>query len=46
MSNSPNEPNICKGCNREDCKGSPDQCRQDQEDSRADYEYEKRRDER
>jgi len=40
------EPKICQQCDREDCDGDYLKCLQDIEDGRADYEYERMRDER
>lgn len=42
----PTEPKICKGCEIDPCTGDPCACMQDYIDSKADYEYERKRDER
>jgi len=42
----PEEPRICRCCDKEPCTGEPWVCEQDFEDSRGDYEYEKERDDR
>jgi len=45
MSNHWNEPKICTGCEIDPCTDNYLECIQNVEDSRADYEYEKKRDE-
>ena len=46
MRNHLEDPDICKGCQTESCNGDYLKCMQDVEDSRADYEYERKRDDR
>ena len=44
MRNYLEDPEICKGCEVEDCNGDYLKCMQDVEDGRSDYEYERKRD--